>query len=119
MIVHLTWPPQATSPNGSQGKFRAKASAAKGYKADCAILCHVAKVAPMPAICRVVVTFHKSNAGHYDLDNMLARAKQGLDAFAEAIGVDDALWPEMILKRGSPVKGGRVTVEAALLTGEV
>lgn len=112
MIVNFPWPPQATSPNGSQGKFRAKAAAAKGYKADCAILCLAAKVAPLASLHRVVVTFHKGNAGHYDLDNMLARAKQGLDAFAEAIGIDDALWPEMILKRGAPVKGGRVTVEA-------
>ena len=36
---------------------------------------------------------------------------QGLDAVAEAIGVDDALWPAMDLRRGERCKNGAVRVE--------
>ena len=46
----------------------------------------------------------------YDLDNMLARTKQGLDAVAEAISVDDSQWQTVTLKRGRKVPQGAVRV---------
>jgi hypothetical protein len=42
---------------------------------------------------------------------MLGRAKQGLDAFAEAIGVDDSKWQEMTLRRGVKGGAGSIVVE--------
>ena len=42
---------------------------------------------------------------------MLKRMKHGLDAVAEAIGVDDADWRSMTLLRGEPSKNGGVIVE--------
>jgi len=108
--IRLPWPPQATSPNGSQGKWRAKSSAAKQYKDTCAWLCRSARVKPMAGPIRVDVTFHPQRNGRFDLDNMLARCKQGLDAVAEAIGVDDGDWVEMRLLRGEKVQGGCVLV---------
>ena len=106
ITIELPWPPRATSANGSQGNFRAKAEAAREYKARCAWLIRATKVKPCgfaPVI--VSVTFNPpSRTSRYDLDNLLGRAKQGLDAVAEAIGVDDSLWQEQRLLRG--VKGG-------------
>jgi crossover junction endodeoxyribonuclease RusA len=116
VTITLPWPPAATSANASgQGKWRGKAEAAKSYKSTCAWTIRAAKVQPVAfSPVSVVVVFNPpSRTARYDLDNLLGRAKQGLDAIAEAIGVDDADWQEMRLLRG--VKGGAgsivVTVE--------
>ena len=111
-LIRLPWPPSGTSPNKSrQGDWRGKASAAKTYKQQCAWVCLSQHVKPITAesVC-VDVTFHPPRAGRFDLDNMLSRSKQGLDAVAEAIGVDDGLWQEMRLVRGGKVSGGCVLV---------
>jgi|TARA_R100000455_G_C6261268_1_gene116622 crossover junction endodeoxyribonuclease RusA len=110
-LIRLPWPPTKTSKNGSQGDFRGKAKAAKGYKTDCGKECMAQHVRRMGVeAVDVDVTFHPPSLRAYDLDNMLARCKQGLDAVAEAIGVDDAKWQSMALRRGSKVKNGCVLV---------
>lgn len=111
MRVTLPWPPLASSPNGSQGNFRAKASAGRGYKWDAHICCKRDKLRKVTAVECVTITFHKTDLGNYDLDNMLARIKRGLDAIATAIGVDDGKWQEVRLRRGHVVNGGAVVVE--------
>lgn len=109
--IRLPWPPAKSSPNGSQGDFRGKASAGRSYKADCMKECWAQKVRRIGAASvKVEVVFHPPTARPYDLDNALARAKRGLDAVAEAIGVDDADWTEMRLVRGENVKGGALVV---------
>ena len=45
-----------------------------------------------------------------DLDGCLTRAKRGLDALSEAIGVDDSRWNVITLERGDKVRGGSVIV---------
>ena len=117
MMVRFPWPPQAMSANGSQGKWRAKASAAQAYKAACWALCKEARVARIdaPAV-EVTVVFCPPRNGRFDLDNMLGRAKQGLDAFADAIGIDDGRWHSMTLERGAKEKGGAVYVHATPTT---
>lgn len=112
--VRLPWPSRRSSPNASkQGAWRAKATAAKEYKATCAWECRVQNVAWMglPEV-DVTVVFHPPSARRMDLDNAVASVKQGLDAFAEAIGVDDGNWRSMTLERGKPIKGGAVIVTA-------
>ncbi len=110
--VQLPWPPSATSPNASgQGKWRSKADAAKGYKLACWALCEAEKIRPVDAIAvDVLVTFCPPSKRRYDLDNALARAKQGLDAVAEAIAVDDSHWRRSTLERGEPCRDGAVIV---------
>jgi crossover junction endodeoxyribonuclease RusA len=108
----LPWPPKATSANGSQGKWRAKATAAKSYKDACAWLIRAAKVPPIDYAPIVIVTFCAPNrVSRYDLDNTLGRAKQGLDAMSEALGVDDGEWLEMRLRRGAKTRAGQIIVE--------
>ena len=114
MTVHvqLPWPPAATSANASgQGKWRKKASAARDYKADCAILCKAARVPFLDApAADVTVIFCPPTSNRFDLDNMVGRAKQGLDAVAEAVGIDDGKWASMMLERGEKTPGGAVHV---------
>lgn len=111
-LFRLPWPPAKSSPNGSQGDYYGKASAGKRYKDDCIKSCWTQRQRKFQSdAVDVVVTFHPPTLRKYDLDNALAKAKRGLDAVAEAIGVDDAQWSEMRLKRGEKVKGGCVLVE--------
>lgn len=114
MTVHVTlpWPPAATSANASgQGKWRRKAGAARDYKANCAILCKAAKVPMLDApAADVTVIFCPPRNVLFDLDNMVGRAKQGLDAVAEAVGIDDSKWASMMLERGEKTPGGAVHV---------
>ena len=114
MTVHviLPWPPAATSANASgQGKWRRKSDAARDYKSDCAILCKAARVPFLDApAADVTVIFCPPRNGRFDLDNMVGRAKQGLDAVAEAVGIDDGKWSSMMLERGEKTPGGAVHV---------
>ena len=111
-LIKLPWPPAKTSPNARrQGDWRKKASAAKGYKTACAWECKARNIRPM--VCDAVdveITFCPPSLRRYDLDNMLARCKQGLDAVSEAIVVDDAQWRSMVLLRGDKTPGGCVLV---------
>jgi crossover junction endodeoxyribonuclease RusA len=112
VLVRLPWPPAKSSPNGGQRDFRGKARAGKAYKDTCAKECWAQAIRRMDAdAASVVVTFHPPIARAYDLDNALAKAKRGLDAVSEAVGIDDAKWSEIRLKRGEKVKGGCVLVE--------
>jgi len=114
ITVNLPWPPKETSANASgQGKWRAKSDAAKSYKATCAWILVAAKIKPVDfGPVTVLVTFNPTGqTSRYDLDNMLGRCKQGLDAVAEAIGVDDAEWREMRLIRGKKGGAGSITVQ--------
>lgn len=116
ITINLPWPPKETSANASgQGKWRAKSDAAKAYKHTCAWLLMAAKVRPVaPGPVTVSVTFNPTNqTSRFDLDNLLGRAKQGLDAVAEAIGIDDADWTEMRLIRGKKDGAGSITVHVA------
>lgn len=58
----------------------------------------------------VVVVFHPPSRRRWDLDNMLSRLKQGCDAVADAIEVDDGKWRSMTLERGDVMPGGGVWI---------
>lgn len=110
-IVTLPWPPAALTPNGQHGHWSKKAGAARAYKENCAWACKAAHLLKMDtSAVRVTVTFYPPSNRAYDLDNQLARIKQGLDAVAEAIGVDDSRWLSISLHRGEKRKGGEVEV---------
>lgn len=125
MKVILPWPPSKLSANGSQGDYFGKAEAGRAYKNACMALCRekgrgLRRLPPNSKVKQVTVTFCAPSKVHrYDLDNMLKRMKQGLDAVAEAIGVDDADWQAMFLRRGERSKNGGVIVEIGTHTGEL
>jgi len=111
-LIRLPWPPAKTSPNASgQGKWRGKSEAAKKYKTACAWECKARNLRPMGCdAVDVEITFCPPSLRRYDLDNMLARCKQGLDAVAEAIAVDDGDWRSELLQRGDKTPSGCVLV---------
>lgn len=114
--IILPWPPSSLSPNGSQGDYRGKAAAGRAYKVACAALLKekgraVHKLPEGSVVTRVVVTYcPPSRVSRYDFDNMGKRMKQGFDAIAEAIGVDDSAWRELVQKRGEKCRDGAVII---------
>lgn len=112
VTVTLPWPPAALSPNGAHGHWSSKSKAARDYKLACWAACRGIGAMDADAI-EVGVIFQPPSNRRYDLDNQLARIKQGLDAFAEAIGVDDGRWVSMTLERGDKTPGGAIHVYAA------
>lgn len=56
------------------------------------------------------ITFHPPDKRRRDLDGMLSSIKSHLDGLADSLRVDDIRF-ELSIKRGEPVKLGRVEVE--------
>jgi crossover junction endodeoxyribonuclease RusA len=106
VIVILPWPPKELSPN-ARVHFRKKAEAAKKYR-------NLAQWSAWEAArvdgYSVSITFNPPDNRRRDLDNMLASIKSGLDGISSAIGIDDSKW-SMTIRKGEPVKGGRVVIE--------
>lgn len=113
-MIELPWPPAKLSPNGSRGCYHAHASAAREYRGDCLILLKTQSVPKLYVDGPVMLelTFCPPTKRLSDLDNLLARTKQGIDALAEVMGVNDQLF-EYTLRRGDPVKSGAVKVRLA------
>jgi crossover junction endodeoxyribonuclease RusA len=111
----LPWPPATLSPNGSHGHYHARRRAAGKYRDDCLILLksqNVPKLYVDPPI-MLAMTFCPPTKRLSDLDNLLSRAKNGVDALAEILGVNDQSF-EFTLRRGEPCKPGKVLVEIRL-----
>lgn len=111
-MVALPFPPAKLSRNGSQGDYRGKASAAKAYRKDCLKACQTAigSVDWCPDLpVMVEMTFHAHSHHHRDLDNLLAMTKQGIDAIAEYLGIDDKHF-EFTIRRGEVRKPSVVVV---------
>lgn len=57
------------------------------------------------------ITFHAPDKRRRDRDNCLAAAKHQLDGVALALGIDDAQFEPVTVRRGEPVKGGLMVLE--------
>ncbi len=64
---------------------------------------------PKPQTNKLIIIFHPPNKRRADLDNMLASFKQGIDAIAGYLKVDDSIF-ELTISKGEPVKHGKVEV---------
>lgn len=57
------------------------------------------------------ITFHPPDKRRRDRDNNLASIKSALDGIALALGVDDNKFDYGYVKRGEPVKGGKIIIK--------
>ena len=109
LSVTFPWPPSALSPNTRQ-HWTTLAKAKKSYRADCyltAIVQGAERVGETSL--HVSLKFIPPTRRKYDLDNLLARMKAGLDGLSDAIGVDDSRW-QISMSRSDPSAPGRVIV---------
>jgi len=109
--VELPWPPSVLSPN-NRSHWGRKSDARKKYKADCILLSRHKSPLFRDGKINVKITFFPPNNRSRDMDNMLASIKAGLDAVAQAWGVDDSRFV-LTLDVGAAVKHGAVRVEAS------
>ena len=105
----LPWPPADLSPN-SRGHWSKLARAKKAYRTACAITARQQGAGRSEAKkLHVSLVFVPPTRRAYDLDNLLARMKSGLDGLADVLGVDDRHW-KLEIDRSDEI-GGFVRVE--------
>lgn len=111
MTVTLPWPPAKLSPNGSRGHYHAHAAASAAYRKLCAKALEDQSVPKLYVDAPIMLGlfFCPPTKRLADLDNLLARTKHGIDALADALGVNDRDF-EYTLRRGEPTKGGKLLV---------
>jgi crossover junction endodeoxyribonuclease RusA len=108
--VTLSWPPKELSPNGRL-HFMQLAKAKASYRAACQWECKAQGLKPVAAdSLHLTLTFSPPTRRRFDLDNLLARMKAGLDGVSDVVGVDDSKW-SLTIKRGDPVKHGAVHIQ--------
>ena len=105
----LPWPPADLSPNARQ-HWSKLARAKKAYRAACAWTAKEQGAKRIEAErLHVSLVFYPPSRRAFDLDNMLARMKSGLDGLADVLGVDDRHW-KLEIDRSDEI-GGFVRVE--------
>lgn len=108
MQVTLPWPPSALSPNTRQ-HWSKLAKAKKQYREACAWTAKAHGLGKIEAgKLHVTLEFYAPTRRAFDLDNLLARMKSGLDGLADVIGVDDSKW-SLTIKKAETI-GGMVKV---------
>jgi crossover junction endodeoxyribonuclease RusA len=105
-MITLSWPDRDLSPNARKDRryltAKRKSARTEGWAA--------AQGVKIPPDAHLSITFHAPDRRRRDLDNLLASIKSHLDGVALAAGVDDAGW-SFTIRKGDPVKGGRVVIE--------
>lgn len=100
----LPWPPTTLSPNTRQ-HWSKLASAKKAYRHACAIVARSQGARRLEVErLHLTLTFLPPTRRAYDLDNLLARMKSGLDGLADVLGVDDSRW-SLTIQKGDDVAG--------------
>lgn len=111
--LQLPWPPSALSPNKRQHWTQlSKAKAA--YRLECAneTALRVRPDAVDSEPKHIEFVFIPPDRRSYDVDNLLARMKAGIDGMADALGIDDKVFVKTTISvAASKGKPGAVMVE--------
>lgn len=112
--LDLPWIEVDLLPNNADGlPWRALARLKSQEKYDGKIaareVCSIGELDPLRDHSLSIIYFPPRNPGP-DSDNLLKALKHRLDGIAEALGINDRHFNPILITRGSPVAGGRVTV---------
>lgn len=108
LTIYLPWPPKELSPN-TRLHWSKLARAKRLYRASCASEATGQGVCSTSAKkARISLVFTPPTKRAYDLDNLVARMKSGLDGLADAMGLDDRHWALSIERSDAPKPGGFV-----------
>lgn len=109
-MIELPFPPSVLSPN-ARPHWTKKARAFKVYKTQCCMLLsqHRDELRGRDTF---ELRFHPPSAHRFDIDNLIARFKAGIDALSLTTGVDDSKF-QFTIAKGEPREGGAVIVRAA------
>lgn len=96
--LELPWPRAELSPN-TQAHWTVKAKAKAQYGRTCQSLAAAAKFGTFGRQhVELRLDFYPPDHRQYDLDNMLARMKSGIDGICRAIGIDDVQIRKIIVR---------------------
>ena len=116
--INLPWPPATLSPNARQ-HWAQLAKAKKAFRADCYLTAIEQGARPIKADrLHLHLTFVPPSRRKFDLDNLLARMKAGLDGLADVLGVDDSRWSISMERSCAPVPPGFVLVTVTPISPE-
>ena len=102
------WPPKTLKPN-VKVHWAVKAKDILAYKDICYWTTKEYKIEEK-LYSSVKLTFYPPNRRHFDLDNMLATMKSGLDGMCLALKIDDHCFKKITVEM-SPELGGFVKIE--------
>ena len=117
LSLTLPWPPRSLSPN-HRAHWAAKAKAAKAYRSQCGLLTlaeyqkakkNGLRIDPgRPVMLHLL--FVPPHRRAYDVDNLVAHIKNGIDGMADGLGVNDRMFRlfRVVLEKEL---GGMVKVE--------
>lgn len=112
MIISLPWPSSDLSPNKRQ-HWAAKSKAVAKYRDMCrttAMLQSVRQRMPKGPW-QVSMLFFPPDNRRYDMDNLLARMKAGLDGVCDALKVNDVDFKRTTIERGTAQRPGSVRMK--------
>lgn len=101
MIVNLPWFPRECSPN-ARVHWSKLAEMKKRYREACYLLTKESvgnPCLPDTGDIHITIEFFPPAKHRYDLDNLLASIKSGLDGVAQALKVDDSRFTLTICKK--------------------
>lgn len=117
IAITLPWPSSKLNPNRSKGAhWAATSTLRKKARADA----HLVALGAMSAGCvprgaagaiALIITFVQPDRRARDRDNLLAALKPSLDGVADALGVNDAQFEPVVLRREFGGKPGAVRIE--------
>lgn len=113
--ITLPWPNAKLNPNRSKGcHWKSTASLRKLARADAYFLTKQASrgaTFPMGQEVAMVIVFVQPDRRARDRDNLLAAFKPSLDGVADALGVNDAQFEPITVRREYGGKPGSVRIE--------
>lgn len=112
-MLILLWPPSILSPN-KIAHWSEKAKAKAKYKQQCWFIAQLEDKVFLPEYegnFHLNLIFHPPTKRHYDIDNLLASMKSGLDGIALAWKINDTRFRPITIDFGDVVKGGQVILK--------
>lgn len=112
MIISLPWPSSDLSPNKRQ-HWAAKSKAVAKYRDMCCTTTMLQSVRQrMPkGPWQVSMLFFPPDKRRYDMDNLLARMKAGLDGVCDALKINDRDFKRTIIEPGAVQKPASVRIQ--------
>lgn len=115
ITISLPWPDAKLNPNRNKGLHWGATSALRKSARDGAYLIAadaVAKGALFPSLLLpLTITFIQPDRRARDRDNLLAALKPSLDGLADALGVNDACFEPVTIRREYGAKPGSVRIQ--------
>jgi crossover junction endodeoxyribonuclease RusA len=113
IVIELPFPSAVLNPNRARGrKWQARIRAEEAARDDAYFRTYdvIATCARPHYVTCVELEFCAPDARKRDLDNLLSSMKPALDGIARALGINDADFHTITVRRGETCRGGKVIV---------